>query len=86
MKKDCRHTIRSGCFGWMELLKCIGDFVSPKDLGKLNIHIIRNTPRQSTSDLTDSTWGGSGVNLLKVRYCNGYNAVLTLTPITIIIP
>ena len=37
-------------------------------------------------DFTDSTWGGSGVNLLKVRYCNSYDAVLILTPNTIIIP
>ena len=86
MKKDCRHTIKSRCFCWVELLKCIGDFVSCENLGKLSIHILRNTPRHCTSDLTNTTWGGSGVNLLKVRNCSGNNVVLTLTPDTTIIP
>ena len=86
MKKDCRHTIKSRCFCWVELLKCIGDFFSCENLGKLSIHILRNTPRHCTSDLTDTTWGGSGVNLLKVRNCSGNNVVLTLTLDTTIIP
>ena len=86
MKKDGGRTVRPRCFGGVELLQCLQDFLTCESFGELRVHFICDTPRDCISDFIDSGGRRCSVNFLKISYNSGCDTFLTFTPYTILVP
>ena len=86
MKEDRGHTVRPRCFGGVELLKCLQDFLTCESFGELRVHFIRDMPRDCISDFIDSDGRRCSVDFLKIGYSSVCDTFLTFTPYTILIP
>ena len=86
MKKDRGHIVGHGCFGGVELLQCLHDFLSCESFDELCVHFFCDTPRDCISNFIDPSGRGGSVDFLKIRYCSGCDSFLAFTPNTILVP